>query len=155
MKAQGKLLVRIVTMALAMVDNRAEFERSMERLAADHYEKGIKAVEYGIMGETLFWALRRALGPTVYDTATHSVWVRIYSEMLTIIVPKVIDFELSNGYVEADRQCTTMDNVSTERASNSAPSFSDNTFSTDAPRGHMSLRVYARIESAMPTDAEL
>lgn len=140
-------------MALAMTDNRTEFERSMERLAADHYEKGIKAVEYGIMGETLFWALRRALGPTVYDTATHSVWVRIYSEMLTIIVPKVIDFELSNGYLEADRRCLPTDGAITEAASNSVYSFSDNTVNTGVPRGHMSFR--ARSDSAMPADAEL
>lgn len=135
-------------MALAIIDDRAEFERSMQQLAANHYEKGIKAVEYGIMGETLFWALKKALGPSVYDTAAHSIWVRIYSEMLTIIVPKVVEFELKNGELDGGRpshiECFVDSPAMTDRAS--LNSVAVDTAVTQRG-GQKSLRTYARYET--------
>lgn len=96
-EAQGKLLVQLMTMALHQMDDPAKFSVAMTTLAENHYARGVKAVEYGIVGETLFWALRAALGPTVYTKETHSIWVRIYSRMLSVIVPKAIEIEMLHG----------------------------------------------------------
>jgi len=45
MKAQGKMLVQMISMSLSEVDNPELFDNSLRRLAEIHYQRGVKAVE--------------------------------------------------------------------------------------------------------------
>ena len=54
------------------------------------------------MGEVLFYTLKSCLGPE-YDSATHKVWVKIFSRMLMVIVPVAVSFEMESGAAQMDR----------------------------------------------------
>lgn len=50
----------------------------------------------GIFGEVLFWTLKLTVGKEVYDIITHTAWIKIYSRILSIILPIVVKYELEN-----------------------------------------------------------
>lgn len=50
----------------------------------------------GIFGEVLFWTIKLTVGKTNYDTVTHTAWVKIYSKMLSIILPISVKYELQH-----------------------------------------------------------
>jgi hypothetical protein len=58
----------------------------------------------GIVGEVLFWVLRHTIGPKMYSMAVHSIWVKVYSRMLTTIVPVAISLELRGGKSKAHEE---------------------------------------------------
>lgn len=59
------------------------------------FNRGVKAVEYGVVGDVLFWSLRTLLG-SAYTNKIHNGWTRIFSAMLAIIVPVAVAFELES-----------------------------------------------------------
>eukprot|EP00981_Chlorochromonas_danica_P007781 scaffold1882_cov163-Ochromonas_danica.AAC.12 len=97
MRSQGKFLVKMISLALSELDDPAKFDRNLVKLAEIHYERGVKAVEYGVVGEILFWCLRHVLGLETYQQSVHWIWVKVYSRMLTTIVPVAIALELKGG----------------------------------------------------------
>lgn len=48
------------------------------------------------MGECLLFAIRTCVGPELYSQAAHYGWVKIYSRVLSTIVPVVVHFEMTN-----------------------------------------------------------
>ena len=56
----------------------------------------------GIVGEVLFWVLKRCVGARVYSQSVHVAWVKIYSRMLRTIVPVAISYELKGGKSKAN-----------------------------------------------------
>ena len=44
----------------------------------------------------LFWVLKLTVGKEIYDVSTHSAWIKIYSRMLSIILPIVVKYELEH-----------------------------------------------------------
>jgi len=96
-KAQGKFLVSMITLSLSELDNPEKFNTALVKLAEVHYHRGVKASEYGIVGEVLFWALRQVVGTEFYTDKMHSAWVKVYSRMLRVIVPVAISWELERG----------------------------------------------------------
>lgn len=97
MKSQGKFLVKMISLALSELDDRDKFDRNLVKLAEIHFQRGVKAVEYGIVGEVLFWVLKHCLGPTVYTQSVHVAWVKVYSRMLRTIVPVAVGYEIKGG----------------------------------------------------------
>ena len=79
----------------------------------------------GIVGEVLFYTLKSCLGPE-YDSATHKVWVKIFSRMLMVIVPVAVTFEMQSGAAQMDRL----------RAATAADKVKINMFSHDSNSGH-------------------
>jgi hypothetical protein len=53
---------------------------------------GVRAAEFGVIGEVTFWTFRQVLGD-LYDTATHTAWAKIMSKVLDIMVPAAVDIE--------------------------------------------------------------
>lgn len=51
----------------------------------------------GIVGEVLFWTLKEVLGEETYTSQVHFAYVRIFSRMLSVIVPIAVSFEISTG----------------------------------------------------------
>ena len=91
--SQGKFLVKMMSLTLNCISNRPKFAKSMEDLALRHCERGVRGVEYGIVGDVLFYSLRRVVGDEVYTKEVEQAWVKIYSAMLGIIVPLVVEYE--------------------------------------------------------------
>jgi hemoglobin-like flavoprotein len=98
--SQGKFLVKMISATLNQLGNPSEFESTMKALAIRHCERGIRAIEYGLVGEVLFYSLRRVLGKE-YTPEVELAWQKVYSAMLAVIVPLVIEIDLnfatSNG----------------------------------------------------------
>jgi len=102
LKSQGKFLVKMISLAVSIIDHDDAFRDTLVKLTETHNQRGVKSVEYGIVGEVLFWTLRHCLGPD-YDPPTHNAWVKIYSRMLKVMVPVAVVFEMRNGQAQIDR----------------------------------------------------
>lgn len=94
MKSQGKFLVKMISMSLSLLDNHAKFKETMMGLAESHNRRGIKAIEYGIVGDVMFWTLKKLLAEA-YSHKAHQAWITIFSRMLAIIVPVAVAHELN------------------------------------------------------------
>lgn len=92
---QGKSLVKMISLTLSQLDDHIKFQQITEKLAYRHCERGVKAVEYGIVGDVLFHTLRQVLGE-LFSKPAETAWKKIYSTMLRIIVPLAIAYE-KNG----------------------------------------------------------
>lgn len=105
MKAQGKALVKIVSLSLSMSspEDKKKFDAVMLKLAEVHNDKGVKAVEYGIMGESLIWALSKCLGPDVFTALCGKAWIRIFCRMIKIMIPVAVAHEMDNGRAQQKR----------------------------------------------------
>lgn len=57
----------------------------------------------GVVGEVLFWSLRQCLGLDIYTSICHQAWIKVYSNMLTIMVPLAVAHELKDGSAQEKR----------------------------------------------------
>mmetsp|Transcript_20892 Transcript_20892/g.21561 ORF Transcript_20892/g.21561 Transcript_20892/m.21561 type:complete len:240 (-) Transcript_20892:55-774(-) len=90
--SQGKFLVKMVSLILNCLKNKEKFVKTMEDLAMRHCERGIRGVEYGIVGDVLFYTLEKSIGaPYTHETA--EAWKLIYSAMLQVIIPLCVEYE--------------------------------------------------------------
>jgi hemoglobin-like flavoprotein len=110
---QGKFLVRMITVTLSQLGNPEVFKRTMISLAISHCKRGVKACEYGIVGEVLFYALNIVQGEEIFTVDAELSWKRVYSAMLRIIVPLVIAYETGKDIVMDDNYYQTMSNTGT------------------------------------------
>lgn len=94
--SQGKFLVKMISLTLNQLHDPSNFHIIMNGLAINHCSKGVKSVEYGIVGSVLFYTLKKVLGDQ-YTNQINYVWIKIYSAMLAIIVPMVVDYELQRS----------------------------------------------------------
>eukprot|EP01039_Chlorochromonas_danica_P015028 gene15028-17623_t len=108
---QGTLFFRMIAFTIAALDDESKFDSQFVQLAKTHNRMGIRAVEYGIFGECLFWVLRLTLGAEIYDSFTHLGWVKIYSRILGIIIPVVIRYELDNRDVIQEKSIKRFQNM--------------------------------------------
>jgi uncharacterized membrane protein YgcG len=83
----------MISLTLNQLHDPMNFQIIMRGLALSHCQKGVRSVEYGIVGSVLFHSLKKVLAEE-YTEAVHQAWVKIYSAMLSIIVPMVVDHEL-------------------------------------------------------------
>lgn len=90
--SQGKFLVKMVSLILNCLKHREKFVKTMEDLAMRHCERGIRGVEYGIVGDVLFYSLQKTLG-NLFTLEIETAWKLIFSSMLGIIVPLCIEYE--------------------------------------------------------------
>ena len=58
---------------------------------------GVKAVEYGVIGETLFWTLEKCVGEEAFTVDVHMAWIHVMSRILKTMVPVALKFELERG----------------------------------------------------------
>lgn len=100
-KKQGKFLVRLLSLALSELNDPAKFDATLTALAEQHCIRGIKAIEYGVVGEVLFYTLHTVLGSEVYNKNAHISWTKIFSRMLKVMVPVAIAYEMNHGRADS------------------------------------------------------
>ena len=113
LKSQGKFLVKMISLSLSMLNEQEKFELVIRKLAEVHNERGVKAVEYGIMGEVLLWSLNHVLGPDIFNIACKKAWIRIFCRMIRIMIPLAVHYEIENGEAQRARM-RTQDDVEVE-----------------------------------------
>ena len=91
-EVQGRVLIAIISTALSQLKDPVGFNGTLVNLAHVHVTRGVRATQFGLMGDILFWTLRTTLGEIFTDEYRLS-WVRIYSRMLKIILPTMIGDE--------------------------------------------------------------
>lgn len=102
-KSQGKFLVKMISLSLSEDQDPKKYESTLIKLAEVHNDRGVKAVEYGLVGEVLFWSIRQTVGPTMYTYDVHQAWVKIFSHMLKVMVPVAVAYELQDGSAQEKR----------------------------------------------------
>ena len=91
----SRVLEKMIHMVTtASVDEN--FGETLRNVVVKHCEKGIKAVEYGTMGEALLYALGQALGP-LNTPEVVMAWRKQYSEILRLTIPVIIEYERAGG----------------------------------------------------------
>lgn len=97
LQTQGKALAKIISMLLQGHNDPAKLNEVLTDLAIRHVSVyGVKAHEYGILGEVLLYSLSKCVGSS-FDDATVNSWVRIYSMLIAIIVPFHVKSELAHS----------------------------------------------------------
>ena len=91
--SQGKFLVKMVSLILNSLKNKDKFIKAMEDLAMRHCERGVRGVEYGIVGDVLFATLQRTVGDDSFTREVENAWKLIYSSMIQVIVPLCVEYE--------------------------------------------------------------
>jgi len=99
---QGKLLATVIASALNSLKKPVILRRKLIQLVSGHNGKGVKGVHYGNMGAALFWSLEQVLGTKIFNDETKQAWIRMYSFLLSIIIPPVVKFSLGKDYVAED-----------------------------------------------------
>jgi len=101
---QGKSLVKMISLTISQLHHTNHFAVIMQKLAENHCKLGVKAYEFGVMGEILFHSLRRILGDDTFSKKMETSWVVLYSSMLKHIVPICVVHERSLRLCARDTQ---------------------------------------------------
>ena len=110
MKSQGKFLMKLISLALSLLNDENKFKDTLADLAERHNLMGIKAIEYGVVGEVFFWTIHHSLGDEAYTVETHSVWVKIFSRMLSVMVPVALAYEIKMDSIAQLQRTTDLEN---------------------------------------------
>ena len=90
MVSQGRLIAGVISSAINLLKVPTKLREKLTENTIRHNGKGIKSEWYSKMGEALIWALHHVIGD-VFDEATTVAWKRIYSFMLSIILPLAVE----------------------------------------------------------------
>jgi hemoglobin-like flavoprotein len=87
-------LIKVISLTLTQNKNPFKFQKLMKNLTILHCHRGVRAIEYGIMGNVLFHTLQQCLGVNEYSSILDKAWKAIYSSMLKEIIPECVKYEL-------------------------------------------------------------
>jgi hemoglobin-like flavoprotein len=96
MLAQGRLIAGVISSSLMALKEPEQLRNRLTHMTVKHNGTGITAVKYGIMGYALLDALERVIGPEDFDAQSKQAWIHIYTFMLNIILPIVVDHEMKD-----------------------------------------------------------
>jgi hemoglobin-like flavoprotein len=92
---QGKALAKIISFLLKEHKDPVLLNSVLVDMANRHiHNYGVKAHEYGLMGEALLYGVAHCVGKEEFDDETANAWVRIYSMVISITVPMHVRHEL-------------------------------------------------------------
>jgi hypothetical protein len=101
-KMQTRFFTSLLSFIFTALSDERMFNRKLMSVALSHCHKGIKAIEYGIVGEVMFWSLKTVLGE-LYDADCHRAWVKLFSSMLAVIVPVAVSSEMECNRAQKER----------------------------------------------------
>lgn len=93
----GKFIGSVMQLCFDQLKHPKDFRRKIVALAESHCQMGIRTIEYGVIGEVLFWSLQKILGVDGYTRRVEEAWTKVFSSMLRIIVPIAVAFERDEG----------------------------------------------------------
>ena len=93
MAVQGKALVHMIGAATSLLSNLGQLVPALQDLARRHsVSYKVMGNQYGLVGEVLIATLGEVLGDYWNDEHVTS-WLKIYSVMLSVIIPVAIEEE--------------------------------------------------------------
>ena len=100
--AQGRLLAGVISSALGLLRSKDQLHKRLEAMTLKHSMKGVKASQYGTMGAALVWAMELVLGE-LFTEAVSTAWLRVYSLLLSVIVPVAVRYEFEQTWTVTSR----------------------------------------------------
>lgn len=126
--SKGSFIHGLLSFLFTILEDKKAFHAKLLQIAGSHCKKGVKAIEYGIIGEVcqfiltnkinkirivlysllllfqvMFWALDHCLGKDIFDANCRLCWVKIFSSMLRVIVPVAVAHELASNEAQKNR----------------------------------------------------
>ena len=75
-------------------------------VALRHSERGVRPIEYGVVGDVLFWCIRLCIGTDAYAPAVQSAWTKFFSMILQIVVPVAVSVQGQEPEIERNKYKT-------------------------------------------------
>jgi len=93
MAAQGRMLANVIKYIITKLDtsNNDVLRESLQHLARVHNQRGVTADHYSVMGMVLIHTVRLCTGDAYFTNAHRDAWVHIYSKMMSVIIPVVVE----------------------------------------------------------------
>jgi hemoglobin-like flavoprotein len=88
-------VIDFVDLCLTQLEDVKAFRAKMVNLAKMHIRIGVSAIQYGVIGDVLFWTLDRCTGR--FPNEVEVAWKVLFSSMLRIIVPIAVHHEVNNN----------------------------------------------------------
>jgi hemoglobin-like flavoprotein len=92
MESQAMMLLQMISYLIGYPqddDDDGSYTIILRNLATRHVGYGVKAHQFGIMGEVLLVTLKRVLG-SEFTEETSKAWIRVYSSFLETIIPAAV-----------------------------------------------------------------
>jgi hemoglobin-like flavoprotein len=89
-------VISLVELCLTRWDDVKLFRGKMVELAKTHIRKGVCAIQYGVIGEILFWTLQKCTAEQ-FSIEAECAWKVLFSSMLRIIVPIAVHHEINHS----------------------------------------------------------
>jgi len=112
MLKQGRLIAAVISSSLDSLKNPAHLEEKLIKNTKRHNGKGIKSEWYSKMGDALIQTLELVIGSELFTAATKNAWERIYSYLLSIILPVSVEHEISEMRVSRSQKNSSLVSVS-------------------------------------------
>lgn len=128
----GKFLGSVMNLCFTQLLDVKGFRKKITALAESHAQMGIRTIEYGVIGDVLFWSLHKILRDQ-YTRRVEEAWCKLFSSMLRIMVPIAVSFERDEGRFQR---------ASTQRAQNAS------TFFTTRGRNSVHAGTSASVQNA-------
>lgn len=93
LKVQGRALVKMVDVAVSMVDDLGSLVPALQDLAKRHVKYGARVPHYAVVGEVLLYALKTCLGEEHASLEVMNAWLTVYSVMMSVIIPSAWEEE--------------------------------------------------------------
>jgi len=134
MVSQGRLIAGVISSALHSLKDPVKLKEKLTDNTIKHNGKGIKSEWYSKMGEALIWALGHVIGGP-FDEPTTLAWQRIYSFMLSIILPLAVEYEVAEKHASSKISSTKTSSSQGSSKHESKSSF----FTGSLFRNHLSI----------------
>ena len=101
-KVQIRALTGMINSSLSMFKDHDldKVSKMLNEIAKGHATKGVKAFQYPIVGEIFMTTMEHCLGAS-YDNSVQLAWTKIFSVILTIVLPAAIREERLHHKKEA------------------------------------------------------
>ena len=98
----NSFIFKMINILLTDVNNEPLFEQIINNLVVKHHKRGIKATDYSIMGDVLFFTLKYTLD-NKFTSEVYYCWCKLYSRMLKLAIPEAILLEFNNNMPQVKR----------------------------------------------------
>jgi hemoglobin-like flavoprotein len=143
----GRFIGSLINTCFVQLDDEKDFRRKIVELAEHHCIMGVRTIEYGIVGDILFWTLHQMLG-TNFTHDIEEAWVRMMSAILRIIVPIAVQYERTHG--RAPRGAGWSDRVVVEPVSSDSCQYSFSYRAENSVVSNNSVNLLSRASSIEP-----
>ena len=114
LQSQGKALVKMISVALSVLDDNSTLVPALQNLAVLHTKRGVTCPQYGIVGEVLLWTLKKVLGSEFTKPGVEESWLKLYCLMLKVMLPAAYAAELQMASEKPEMSVEGHENTASE-----------------------------------------